>query len=59
MSKQLMRLGKLAWPSLFANRARIYGKISPNTLWAFDLRLGGGVVQYKFSASFTETDYIF
>ena len=39
----LMRVENLAWPSLNANRARIYGKISRITLWAFDLRLGRGV----------------
>ena len=38
-----MQVGKLAWPSLNANRAQIYGKISRITLWAFDLRLGRGV----------------
>ena len=35
--------GKLAWPSLNANWALIYSKISRTTLWAFDLRLGRGV----------------
>ena len=38
-----VRLGKLAWHSLNANWARICGKISLITLWAFDLRLGRGV----------------
>ena len=38
-----MRVGNLTWPSLNANQARIYGKISRITLWAFDLRLGRGV----------------
>ena len=38
-----MREGKFAWPSLNANWARICGKISRITLWAFDLRLGRGV----------------
>ena len=33
----------LAWPSLNANRAQIYGKISQITLWAFGLRLRRGV----------------
>ena len=39
--KQVMQVGKLAWPSLDANWARTYGKISPITLWALDLKLGG------------------
>ena len=34
-----MRVGNLSWPSLNANWAPIYGKISRITLWAFDLRL--------------------
>ena len=33
----------LAWPSLNANLAQIYSKISQITLWAFGLRLGRGV----------------
>ena len=41
--KQLMRVRKLAGPSLNANRAQIYGKISRITLWVFDLRLGRGI----------------
>ena len=40
---QLMRVEKLAWPSLNANRDRIYGKLSRITLGAFDLRPGRGV----------------
>ena len=40
-----MRVGKLAWPSLNTNRARIHVKFSRITLWAFDLRLGRGVSQ--------------
>ena len=38
-----MWVGKLAWPSLNANRARIYGKISRITLWPFERRLGRGI----------------
>ena len=41
-----MQVGKLTWPSLNAislHTARIYGKISRISLWAFDLRLGRGV----------------
>ena len=40
---QMVQVGNLAWPSLNANRARTYGKISRITLRAFDLRLGRGV----------------
>ena len=38
-----MWVEKLAWPSLNANRAQIYGKISRITLWAFERRLGRGI----------------
>ena len=48
-----MHVGKLAWPSLNANWARIYGKISRITLWTFDLRLG----KFSASTSLTRLEY--